>query len=245
VTALSRRRSRRRRTRRLLSRLLAVLVLGVTLFVLHQWATWPDVAAVVDSNPASTAFIDGNLAKGGPESVAWTWTPYDRISPHLKKAVLVAEDINFFSHKGFETHEIGNALQDAVRRRTMPRGASTITQQVAKNLWLSPSRNPWRKLKEAILTKQLEQHASKRRIFEIYLNIAQMGPNIFGAEAAARCYFDKSAAQLSAHEGAQLAATLSRPSLWNPATPSEGYTRRVALIRTRTRKAASWLDGKL
>jgi monofunctional biosynthetic peptidoglycan transglycosylase len=220
---------------------MAVVVLAGATY--YQWATWPDVAAVVVANPKSTAFIDDNIAKGGSASVAWAWVPLDRISPHLKRAVLVAEDINFFSHNGFETHEIGQAIRVALSRKELPRGASTITQQVAKNLWLSPSRNPWRKFKEAVLTAQLEQKASKLRILEIYLNIAQMGPNLFGAEAAARAYFDTGAAHLTASQGAQLAATLSRPSIWNPDKPTPGYEQRVALITQRAQKA-EWLDSR-
>jgi monofunctional biosynthetic peptidoglycan transglycosylase len=195
-------------------------------------------------DPRSTAFIDRYqrlaAAAGQPAEPQWQWVPYHRISDHLKCAVLVAEDINFFSHEGFETAEMRRALRDAVERKKMPRGASTITQQVAKNLWLSPSRNPWRKVKEAVLTRQLETRLSKRRILEIYLNVAELGPGIYGAEAASRAYFHASAAELDREQAARLAASLSRPSRWNPRATSRGYERRVRTILRRMQRA-EWL----
>jgi monofunctional biosynthetic peptidoglycan transglycosylase len=121
-----------------------------------------------------------------------------------------------------------------------PRGASTLTQQLAKNLWLSPSRNPWRKAKEALLTWQLERRLAKRRILELYLNVVEFGPGVYGAEAAARHYFDKSAAELSEVEAAQLAAALPRPRAWRPGSDSAVYRRRVASVERRMVKAV-WL----
>ena len=117
--------------------------------------------------------------------------------------MLVNEDMRFFSHNGFDEEEIKASLQDAWSRKSLPRGASTITQQVAKNLWLSGSYNPLRKVKEAILTHQLETHLTKRRILEIYLNVAEFGEGIYGAEAAARHYYHRSAAGLSDRQGAE------------------------------------------
>src|SRR5438034_9445974 len=108
------------------------------------------------------------------------------------------------------------AMTEALEERKLPRGASTITQQLAKNLWLSPSRSPLRKVKEGVLTWQLERALSKRRIFELYLNVAQFGPGVYGAEAAARRYFRKPAAELTADEAADLAAGLPRPRAWHP-----------------------------
>jgi len=151
--------------------------------------------------------------------------------------VLVAEDINFFSHEGFETTEMRAAVRDAVARRRMPRGASTVTQQLAKNLWLSPSRNPLRKLEEAILTRQLERHLDKRRILELYLNVVELGPGIYGAEAATRHYYGVPASDLEPAQAAHLAASLSRPSSWNPARSSPGYERRISLILRRMDRA--------
>jgi monofunctional biosynthetic peptidoglycan transglycosylase len=151
--------------------------------------------------------------------------------------VLVAEDINFFSHRGFELAELQNALEEALRDRELPRGASTISQQLAKNLWLSPSRNPWRKAKEAILTWQMERALSKRRILELYLNVVEFGPGIYGMGPAAQAYFGKAPVDLSEEESAMLAASLPRPSSWHPGSKSRAYQRYAAAIRARMDKA--------
>ena len=207
-------------------------------WIVFELATWPDVAALASRNPASSAFIDRDRERGvEPE---WRWVPYSAISAQLKRAALVAEDIEFFSHDGFSRTEIDIAMRKALEDRELPRGASTITQQVAKNLWLSPSRNPLRKAKEALLTKQLEKELPKRRILEIYLNIAEFGPGVYGAEAAARRYFGVPAAALDSHQAASLVAGLSRPATWHPGVSTRGYQRRVASIQARMAKA-SWL----
>jgi monofunctional biosynthetic peptidoglycan transglycosylase len=204
-------------------------------YVAWEAATWPHVAALARRWPSSTAFIEAwkHEHRGKP---AWAPVPYARISPHLKRAVLVAEDIGFFSHDGFDLHEVRLAVREAVDSGEAPRGASTLTQQLAKNLWLSPSRNPVRKLKEAILTKQLEDALGKRRILELYLNVVEFGPGVFGAEAAARRFYGKSAASLTEHEAAELAAGLPR-STWHPGVRSRSYHRHVARIETRMSKA--------
>lgn len=198
---------------------------------------WPDVASLQRTNPATTAFIERyrerQRAADQSEAIAWEWVPWDAISPHLKRAVVSAEDMEFFSHGGFSATEMRAALREAWEERDAPRGASTITQQLAKNLWLSPSRNPLRKLREAILTWQLERHLSKRRILELYLNVVEFGPGIYGAGAAAHHYFGKPASQLSAHESAQLAAGLPRPRRWHPGVESASYWRYVADIERR------------
>jgi len=227
--------------RRGCARLVVLGLLVVAVLVGYQFLAWPDVRALLHANPQTTAFIDRYRKelrnRGLPDSVHWTWVPYAHISPHLKRAVLVGEDINFFSHHGFDAGEIREALRTAWQEHEFPRGASTITQQVAKNLWLSPSANPVRKLREALLTRQLEAILDKRRILELYLNVAEFGPGIYGAEAAARHYFGKAAADLSASEAAQLAASLPRPHTWNPASASRAYRRHVRSIRTRMGRA--------
>ena len=196
-----------------------------------EYWTWPDVARLARERPATTAFIEEyrarQRAEGKPEKVAWTWTPYAAISPHLKRAVLVAEDISFFSHRGFELKEMRNAMEEALREGDLPRGASTITQQLAKNLWLSSSRNPLRKVREAVLTWQLERALPKRRILELYLNVAEFGPGIYGAGAASQRYFGKAAADLEPREAAALAAGLPKPRSWHPGSTSAAYQRRV------------------
>lgn len=223
--------------------LVALVVLAGLLvaFALLQVVTWPDVAALKTTNPRSTAFIDRHVARekraGRTPRLQWTWAPYGRISPALKRAVLVSEDINFFSHNGFDVGEMKKVLREALEERELGRGASTLTQQLAKNLWLSPSRSPLRKVKEALLTRALERHLDKRRIFELYLNVAEFGPGIYGAEAAARAYFGTSAAALSEEQGAALAAGLPRPERWHPGTSSRAAAKRQAIILRRMEKA--------
>lgn len=215
----------------------------VVLCLLYTWATWPDVEALRAGNPESTAFIDRYLERSGASSVAWQPVPASRISASLKKAVLVGEDLEFFSHEGFSTYEIKQAIKEAIEEREAPRGASTITQQLAKNLWLSPSRNPMRKAKEVLLTKQLEGKLGKNRILELYLNVVEFGPGIYGAEAAARHYFGKPASALTPREAAMLAASLPRPRQWHPGVESPYYARRADLILTRTRQV-TFLDRR-
>jgi len=211
------------------------LVLSVSLFAI---LTWPDVAALSRSNPETTAFIERARFQG--TDVEWRWVSADSISTDLKKAVLVAEDLSFFKHDGFDTHEIRIAAREAVQGKRV-RGASTITQQLAKNLWLSPSRSPDRKLREIALTRQLERHLSKRRILELYLNVVEFGPGIYGAEAAARHYFDISAADLNPEQAARLAAALPRPSKWHPGVESRGYEKSVSRILT-LMEQCGWLE---
>ena len=142
---------------------------------------------------------------------------------HVKRAVVVAEDIRFFAHGGVDLDEVEDALERAVERKELPRGASTITQQLAKNLWLTPSRSPLRKGREAILAWQLERTLTKRRILELYLNVAEFGPGCYGVEAAARRYFGKSAADVTPLEAAQLAASLPNPRVWHPGSTGRAY----------------------
>jgi monofunctional glycosyltransferase len=210
------------------------------LFAAVQWLTWPDVARLSAEPPATTAFIDAwqdrRAAAGEDTTVAWRWVPWDRISVHAKRAVVAAEDMEFFSHRGFSASELQVALREAMAGERF-RGASTITQQLAKNLWLSPSRHPWRKVREALLTRSLEKHLTKRRILELYLNVVELGPGVYGVEAAARRYFDKPAAGLTEHEAAMLAASLPRPATWYPGRASSAYARYVAEIEARMARA--------
>ncbi len=230
------------------SRVLRGLVglLGLTLLAMLAWlgfqiAAWPDVAALGTEPPRSTAFMDRyqdrQRTAGEDTTISWQWVAWSEISPHLKRAIVAAEDMEFFSHTGFSTSEIRAAVQQALEERRAPRGASTITQQLAKNLWLSPSRSPFRKAKEVLLTRQLERHLSKQRILEVYLNVVEFGPGIYGAQAAARRYFGKSAAGLTEHEAAQLAASLPRPSTWHPGRENAAYRRYVADIEGRMARA--------
>jgi monofunctional biosynthetic peptidoglycan transglycosylase len=231
-------------------RLRLLLLAGLALlavWLVWEAVTWPDVAALVHSHPKTTAFIEayrGWGLFGKKREVEWKWVSYSRISSNLKRAVLVSEDIRFFSHGGFDDAEIKAALQDAWEDKELPRGASTLTQQLAKNLWLSRSYNPLRKVKEAILTRQLEKHLGKRRILELYLNVAEFGRGIYGAEAAARHYYGKSAASLSERQAAELAASLPRPKSWHPGANSRAYQRKVRSIQRRMAKAR-WLRREI
>ena len=140
-----------------------------------------------------------------------SWVSYGAISESLKQAVLISEDAAFFSHGGIDMRELGESLKKVWATLSFARGGSTITMQLARNLYLSPAKNPVRKAKEMVIAHQLEHHLSKRRIFEIYLNVVEWGHHIYGAEAAARFYFGKTAATLDALEGATLAALLPNP----------------------------------
>ena len=227
---------------RLWRRFLLVVILAVGAWLTWETVTWPDVKGLATRAPATTAFIERykerELRAGRQPRVGYRFTPYAAVSPHIKRAVLVAEDINFFSHRGFDWGEIQSAVEEALDdKKEAARGASTITQQLAKNLWLSPSRNPLRKVKEAILTWQLERSLSKRRIFELYLNVIELGPGIYGVGPAAERYFGKPAADLDEDEAARLAASLPRPSQWHPGVTSRAYQRYVMSIRSRMGKA--------
>jgi monofunctional glycosyltransferase len=231
-------------------RLLIFVLLGLlAAWLAWEALTWPDVAGLAKNRPTTTAFIERYrrgpwLGLGKDREVEWTWVSGSRISSNLKRAVIVSEDIEFFSHQGFSSREQRAALEDAWEDKRIPRGASTITQQLAKNLWLSPSKNPLRKVKEAMLTWQLEQTLSKRRILELYLNVVELGEGIYGAEAAARHYYGKSAASLTERQAAELAASLPRPKSWHPGSKSNSYQRKIRSIQRRMAKAG-WLRRRV
>lgn len=224
----------------------SLLGFGLLLLLLALWIgvgilRLPDVSHLRQNRPQMTAFMARYLEEAtevrATQTLEWTWVPYDEISPHLKRAVLVSEDINFFSHDGFDRGELANALEEAWAEKSLPRGASTLTQQLARNLYLSPSRTPWRKLQEALLTRRLEEELSKRRILEIYLNVVEFGPGIYGAEAASRHYFGLTAAALDERQAAELAAVLPRPKTWHPGRTTPGYQAAVDRILRRMEKA--------
>lgn len=230
-----------RRRRGWAGRLVALVLLAAAIWIGVEIWRWPAVGRLATERPATTAFIERYRAQqratGRPARVAWTWTPYPAISPALKRAVLVAEDIGFFTHHGFALAEMQNALEDALRDRELPRGASTITQQLAKNLWLSPSRDPFRKAREAILAWQLERALGKQRILELYLNVVEFGPGAWGAESASRRYFGMAAAHLGDDEAARLAAALPSPATWHPGSPSPAARRHADTVRRRMNQA--------
>jgi monofunctional biosynthetic peptidoglycan transglycosylase len=230
-------------------RRLALLgLVAVLAWLAYEAWTWPRVAALAARAPRTTAFIDQYRAQqraaGRDPRVDWVWVPYAAMSPSVKRAVVVAEDIRFFAHGGVDLDEVEDALERAVERKALPRGASTITQQLAKNLWLSATRSPLRKLRETVLAWQLERTLTKRRILELYLNVVEFGPGCYGAEAAARRYFATSAAALGPREAAQLAASLPNPRAWHPGATSPGYQAHVARILRRMERT-DWLDRLL
>jgi monofunctional biosynthetic peptidoglycan transglycosylase len=175
------------------------------------------------------------------EGLERSWRPLERISLRLAQAVIASEDNRFCEHFGFDWHEIGGQIDRALAGRST-RGASTITQQVAKNALLWPGRDPLRKLLEATLTPQLELFWSKRRIMEVYLNVAETGPGLYGAEAAARHYFGRSAADLTRRQAALIAAVLPNPRAWSPAEPSRYVRRRAEVIERRMGQLGPLLD---
>src|SRR5256886_12726444 len=191
--------------------------------------------------PATTAFIERYKAReraaGHTPHLEWRWVPSSTISLHLKRAVLVAEDIGFFRHHGFAPQNMREAMTEALEERRLPRGASTITQQLAKNLWLSPSRSPLRKAREAVLTWQLERTLSKRRILECYVNVVEFRPGVYGRGAASRRYFGKPASELKEDGAARRAAGLARPRAWHPGGRRPAHRRYAESIRHRMERA--------
>src|SRR5689334_19353055 len=170
---------------------------------------------------------------GKPYRFDQRWVPYSRISPNLKRAVLAAEDSAFWQHEGIDVEQIRLAVRQAIDKGIVPRGASTLTQQLAKNLYLSPSRDPLRKLRELIITRRLEATLSKARIFEIYLNVIEWGDQVWGAEAAARTYFRTSASALSRDQAALLAGAIINPRVYSPAHPPARLLGRQRIILAR------------
>lgn len=219
--------------RRQLSRFIRVTVvlalLGVGSGLAFMTWGWPDMRGIEAGPVQTSAFIEA-YAKAARRRPKMKWMGGAQLDEDLKLAVLVAEDARFFEHGAFDPRELGYALRDGWRHRGRMRGASTLTQQLAKNLWLSSSRSLLRKVREAAYAVALERRASKQRILEIYLNVVEMGPGVFGAEAAAQRFYETSAADLSPRQAAELAASLSRPSFWYPGARSEGYESRVQHI---------------
>ncbi|HVL69142.1 MAG TPA: monofunctional biosynthetic peptidoglycan transglycosylase [Vicinamibacterales bacterium] len=222
---------------RKLARGIAALLATMYALGAYVWLTTPDVRSLRTENPRTTAFIDlrarqAQLAGVEPKRVQ-QWVGYNRISPHLVRAVLVTEDAAFWAHAGLDYQQIRESLEVNLERREFARGASTITQQLAKNLYLSPSKNPVRKLRELLIARRLEAELSKQRILELYLNVIEWGDGIYGAEAAARTYFRKPAAQLSQPEAALLAAAIANPRVMNPGSPTARLRRRQQMVMRR------------
>ncbi|HUI08873.1 MAG TPA: monofunctional biosynthetic peptidoglycan transglycosylase [Bacteroidota bacterium] len=215
-------------------------VLLVLLFlVAAELATipWFDIARLGRDNPVTTALMRQRMAEaraaGKPYRITQRWIPLERIPRHVIDAVIVAEDGTFFTHGGVDWFEVRESIAKDIHERRAARGASTITQQVAKNLFLSTSKDPVRKLKELIITELLEHELSKERILEIYMNIVEWGPGIFGIDAAAETYFGKTASALTLDEGARLAAVIPSPLRHRPDGDGRYVSRRTGIVLDR------------
>jgi len=201
---------------------------------LGLWCSVPNTARLADDNPSSTAFIELRRAQaaGKPFKLAWQWTPIARISRYLRAAAVFSEDANFYTHDGVDWHALEHAVQADLDKGAKTIGGSTITQQLAKNLYLSPDRSLLRKAREILIAFSLEDHLSKQRILELYLNIVELGDGVFGAEAAARHWYGHSAQSLSPVEAIRLALALPNPKDRAPNVRNADLTAKaVRLIR--------------
>jgi monofunctional glycosyltransferase len=188
----------------------------------------------VHHNPESSAFMEVRLedlqSKKPQAGLKHIWVPYNRISVHLKRALIAAEDAKFLEHEGFDWEGIQQAYEKNLKKGKVVAGGSTISQQLAKNLFLSSSRTPWRKAEEALITLMLEFMMEKRRILEIYLNTIEWGNGIFGAEAAARHYYGVSAAALSREQAARLAAMVPKPRFYDRNRDTPWLNRKTEIL---------------
>ncbi|MDO9559975.1 MAG: monofunctional biosynthetic peptidoglycan transglycosylase [Syntrophales bacterium] len=213
---------------------LILFVLSAVVLSIAFYFVYPDVSKLRKVNPKKSAFMEYResewLRQGKKKKIVQQWVPLSQISPYVIKAVIIAEDDKFWSHEGFDFDAMQKALEKDLKQKKFKAGGSTISQQLAKNLFLTPSKNPIRKLMEAVLTWRLEQNLSKKRIIELYLNLAEWGDGLFGIEAASHRYYDKPASDLSALEAAKLAAVLPNPRRYNPVGGSNYVAYRSELI---------------
>jgi monofunctional glycosyltransferase len=194
--------------------LLFVLVGG---YAAYSVVSVPNVAGLKTENPTVTALMEQRAAEQNTQARPLrTWVSFNNISPHLRNAVLVAEDGAFFQHSGVDLHELKEAVKKDWEEKRFARGASTITQQLAKNLYLSTSKNPLRKIREFFIARELEEHLGKQRIFEIYLNVIEWSSGVYGIGPAAQHYFGKSPGALLPEEAAVLAAMIPSPRSYSP-----------------------------
>lgn len=211
--------------------LLLVLVLLMQFWYLGHVLWWKAF------DPDSTAFMEAGLAriqeKKPDAELRYRWVDYNRVSIQLKRAVIAAEDSRFLAHEGFDWEGIEKAVEKNLKKGRIVAGGSTISQQLAKNLFLSASRNPLRKIQEAVITVMIEALWSKRRILEVYLNVIEWGNGIYGAEAASRRYFKTSAASVGQDQAALLAAMIPNPRYYESHRSARGLLKRKAIIAAR------------
>ncbi len=207
----------------------------IGLVLLYQLWIFAHVLWWIDHNPASTAFMEAGLVRQqerNPDAeLRHKWVSYARISIHLKRAIVAAEDARFLEHEGFDVEGIQKAVRKNLKKGRLVAGGSTISQQLAKNLFLSGERSFIRKGQEAVITLMIESTWSKRRILEVYLNVIEWGNGIYGAEAAARRYYRTSAANLNRDQAARMAAMVPNPRWYENHRGSGTYQRRVAVIK--------------
>ncbi len=210
---------------------LAVLVVLYQLWIFLHICFW------MFQNPSSTEFMRDRLVEMRKEKlnaeIKYQWVEYDQISNHLKRAVIAAEDAKFSEHDGFDWDGIQKAYEKNLKKGKLVAGGSTISQQLAKNLFLSSQRTPWRKAQEAVITVMLETMMSKRRILEIYLNMIEWGDVVFGAEAAAQHYYGVSAKRLSSYQAAKMAAMIPNPRFYDKHRSTRFLNRKTATIQAR------------
>jgi len=213
------------------------IVLFIAFVLLYQVWIFLHICWWIKFNPHSSAFMQDRLAiiqeKSPDAALKHKWVEYSKISNHLKRAVIASEDAKFLDHEGFDWDGIQKAYKKNIKKGKIVAGGSTISQQLAKNLFLSTKRTPWRKAQEAIITVMLENMLSKRRILEIYLNVIEWGNGVFGAEAAARHYYKTSAAKLSTGQAARLAAMIPNPRFYDAHKSTRYLSRRTATIQAR------------
>ena len=216
------------------ARLVLLLVAAV---VIYQFWIFGNVVWWIWFNPSTSAFMEERLVvlqQKNPDAVLrHQWVPYERISINLKRALIAAEDAKFLDHDGFDWEAIQKAYEKNLKKGKVVAGGSTISQQLAKNLFLSGRRTPWRKAEEAMITLMMENVMSKRRIFEIYLNIIEWGNGVFGAQAAARYYYGVSAANLGPEQAARLAAMVPKPRFYDKVRETPLLDRRTGIILDR------------
>jgi monofunctional glycosyltransferase len=214
----------------------------VIYLIVYQLWVLAHIAWWINHNPSSTAFMRARLSvlqeKTPDIQLQYIWVDYSKISRHLKKAVIASEDALFTQHEGFDWAGIEQAFDKNMKKGKIVAGGSTISQQLAKNLFLSGKRTPWRKAQEAIITVMLEKLMDKRRILEIYLNVIEWGDGVFGAQAAAKHYFKANASGLSAAQSAKLAVMIPNPRFYDAHRSTKYVNKRTRTIQARMRFAA-------
>lgn len=232
--------------KRSLKTILSIAGIAAAVGAIVYLAWLPDVSEYAVANPRTTAYIELRRAqaraKGRAFRLRMRWRPLSGISPNLVQAAIISEDGGFYRHRGIDWKELRNAFRRDWEKRKLVYGGSTITQQLARNLYLSPSKNPLRKIKEAVIALLLERKLGKKRILELYLNVAEWGNGVFGAEAAANAYFGHGAATLSPEEAVALVSILPSPRKWSPFSSGRKMTVRRGSLLSRMRRSGFLTD---